>query len=293
MNNIGHAEIWPLTTTTVPPYTTTNAIFYGRKKFIIIDPAPSQPSQQEILVRRIKERQSLGDKFLGLALTHHHGDHIGSALFLSKLFKVPIWAHEKASAHLSFPITNLAHESLLDLGEHTQLCALYTPGHAESHLVFFDPIAHVLIAGDMITDRGTVLIPPQSGSLKIYLESLEFLTKLDIKIIIPAHGKAISEKASEFLYNACVHRYRRIRAILEVIEDASTSLDATDITLLVYKTTMSDALMFFAQLSVESSLQWLLESGLAEQVNYRWIARANPEEKERLLAYPNNTQITL
>ena len=288
MNNIGQAEIWPLNTLTIPPYTTTNTVFYGQKKFIIIDPAPSEPSLQEILVNRIKQRQALGDSLLGLALTHHHGDHIGSALFLSKLFEVPIYAHEKAAAHLPFSITNLEHQSHLDLGGHTKLQALHTPGHADSHIVFYDAQPQLLIAGDMITDKGTILIPPQSGSLRLYLKSLEKLCKLNLKIIIPAHGEAITKNPQAFLQKALLHRYERIKAILETLERASTSMDATDLTLAVYKTNMSDALMFFAQLSVESSLQWLLEAGLAKQVNYRWVFENNFDAKELLLKHAPN-----
>jgi len=283
MNNIGQAEIWPLNTLTVPPYTTTNAVFYGQKKFIIIDPGPSEAQAQEVLINRIKERQALGHNFLGLALTHHHGDHIGSALVLNTYFNVPIWAHEHAAAHVPFSITKLEPSYIFDLGDATKLQVIYTPGHSESHVVFYDAQSQFLIAGDMITDRGTILIPPQSGSLRIYLQSLELLTKLCIKILIPGHGEAITQNAKSFLQRALVHRYERIKAILDTLEHARESLDATDITVAVYKTTMSDSLMFFSQLSVESSLQWLLEAGLAKKINYRWVYEPQPQAREYLI----------
>lgn len=265
------------------PYTTTNAIFYGQKKFILIDPGPSEAKDQEILITRVIERQTLGHNFLGVALTHHHGDHTGAARVLSTYFNVPIWAHENASAQVPFTITKFEFPYSFNLGDDTKLHVIYTPGHSESHVIFYDARAQVLMAGDMITDRGTILIPPQSGSLRIYLQSLELISDLNIKILIPAHGKAITKNCHTFLQKALLHRYERIITILDTLKHANKSLDATDITIAVYQTTMSDALMFFSQLSVESSLLWLLEAGLAQRVNYKWIYEPNDQAYENIL----------
>lgn len=283
-------DIIPLTTTTVPPYTATNTIIYGKTSFIVVDPGTSDRDQQEILRQHIIRRTKQGHRFLGIGLTHHHGDHVKSAPFLKEHFNVKIMAHPQAAPRLKFPVDHLIADQEIILQEKDLLLtAIYTPGHAEDHVVFFDSINHVLIAGDMITDRGTVLIPPPSGSLFAYLKSLDSLTKLQLKTIIPAHGQAITEKAQAFLIQAIRHRYQRIVAVLDILKkNPELTLDATDITLAIYGHLTTKDLLTFAQLSVESSLCWLKDMHLVKNVNYKWqvIFEGIDEKRHELLLLP-------
>jgi endoribonuclease LACTB2 len=273
MARIGCAEILPLKTVTVPPYTTTNAVIYGHKSFVVIDPGSPDHEQQLLLIERLSARIDEGHDFLGVLLTHHHGDHTKGALKISKDFSVPIMAHDNARHHLSFTVDRvLFDQEVVFLEDNLSVQARYTPGHADDHMVYYDELNGVLIAGDMITDRGTVLIPPLQGDLKTYLESLDSLTTLKLKIIIPAHGKAIIEKPLEFLLKALKHRYERISSVFDVLcVTNQATLDATDITHKVYGTSIPDNVMIFAQLSVESSLQWLNDNGLVKKVDHRWL----------------------
>lgn len=278
------ATILPLKTVTVPPYTTTNTIIYGLKKFIVIDPAPLDKAHQEFLVNYIKNRIECGDSFLGIYLTHHHGDHCGAAEIVKQYFKIPVAAHESAASLLSCDL-----DIPLKGSEHIDcdpcvIRIIHTPGHADSHLVFYEEQEKTLVAGDMVTDRGCVLIPPGSGSLKVYLESMQSLTKLNINAIIPAHGQVIENNAQAFLLRAIRHRLGRIAAILEVLDEKEQALDATDLTLAVYKNTTSESLMPFAQLSVESSLSWLLAEGLViKNKEHRWQSARDKNKKEQSL----------
>jgi len=277
-------DIIPLTTTTVPPYTSTNTVIYGNKSFLVIDPGTSDKDQQEILRRQITQRIDEGRKFLGVGLTHHHGDHVKSAVFLKSHFDIKIMAHPNAAQRLKFPVDHLISDGEIVLQENDlALTALYTPGHADDHVVFFDDKTGILIAGDMITDRGTVLIPPPTGSLKSYLESLDKLTRLStLKMIIPAHGNAIRENPRPFLINAVKHRYQRILSVLDMlIKNNQLSLDATDITLATYGHLTSKDLLTFAQLSVESSLHWLHEMNFIKNVNFKWQVVSHDLEKTR------------
>jgi glyoxylase-like metal-dependent hydrolase (beta-lactamase superfamily II) len=279
-----HALVLPLKTVTVPPFTTTNTVIYGVRDFVVIDPAPSELSAQQILLSHIDERLKEGHKFLGVFLTHHHNDHTQSASLLRDSYDVPIAAHQAAESHLSFAIDRrLLDGDKILVAEGCELRAIYSPGHADSHMVYYDALSLVLIAGDMITDRGCVLIPPGSGCLKTYLENLQKLSLLKLKAIIPAHGKIVSENPNQFLEQALRHRYQRILSILETLKRRSSALSAYDITLEVYRNGVNDALLPFAQLSVESSLSWLLANGLAEQnENYCYTA-CNIEEKSEAL----------
>lgn len=278
------ATIIPLKTNTVPPYTTTNAVLYGAEQFIVVDPGPSDAAAQKLLIKIIEKRIARKEKFLGVYLSHHHRDHCDAAVRLREYFKVPIAAHEQAHQELSFPLdVAMPGDAFITIGSH-RIEALYTPGHATSHMVYYDPIDKVLIAGDMLTDKGCVLIPPTSGSLRVYLQSMERLMVLPIKTLIPAHGDAIKDKAEAFVLHAILHRLGRIKAIVETLEQQHESMDATDITRAVYQGSIDEKLMFFAQLSVESSLQWLQEAGLAQKnAAYRWVKSGNEELKQREL----------
>lgn len=269
--------IFPLKTTTVPPYTTTNAVFYGRDNFLLIDPGSKKPDQQELISNYLNERIAAGQKFHGIYLTHHHGDHTRAAQVLAQRFSVPIFAHKNALPLLNFLAKPLGDDPIF-LEKDLSLIPLHTPGHSTDHVAFYDGHG-LLIAGDMITDRGTVLIPPGDGGLKIYLASLDALCKLFLTQIIPAHGNPITHEPRQFLLKALRHRYQRIKAVLDALACSDQDLDGTEITLRVYGESLPENLMVFAQLSVESSLEWLLEMDLVKNPNHKWRAMG----KESLL----------
>lgn len=279
MNQENLVHIFPLNTKTVPPYTTTNAVIYGINSFVLIDPGSSKLDQQELIANYLEERICLGHKFLGIYLTHHHGDHTRAAQVLQARFKVDIYAHKNALPLLGFSAFLLDERPIIL--DKNILTPIYTPGHSDDHMVFYDDYG-LLIAGDMITDRGTVLIPPGSGGLKIYLQSLKKLTKLKLTKIIPAHGEPITKKPNLFLLKALKHRYERILAVLNAIETSKEWLDGTDITKLVYGSSLEENLLVFAQLSVESSLEWLEESGLVKKTNYKWQALSSKDRQQIL-----------
>lgn len=282
------AEILSLHTATVPPYTTTNTILYGEKNFLVIDPATKDKSHQDFLINHIQARLPKSHTFLSVLLTHHHGDHTGAAEILRETFKVPILAHPRLADQVDFSIDKEINEGdEIKFDNNNCMKALYTPGHADSHLVFFDEQEGYLVAGDMITDRGTILIPPNNGSLKIYLQSLNRLSALPLKAVIPAHGQCIVDRPRHFLLRAIKHRLERILEIAKVLESAQPTMDATDITNAVYKRHIADNLMFFAQLSVESSLHWLKENHLAVFEAYRWrLSDIFAAQKQLLILEP-------
>lgn len=278
-------EIVPVKTMTVPPYTTTNAIFFGNQAFWVIDPGTPDDDQRQLLRNYIEKRHKEGHQFLGVCLTHHHGDHSKAAQYLAEHFSVPILAHQNAVPHLKFPVRPMADREMLAYGQEPPLSIIYTPGHADDHVVYYQRDHGLLIAGDMITDRGTILIPPVGGSLKIYLDSLNALTLLPLTAIIPAHGDIIVEAPNAFLIKAMKHRYERIAAVLATIKNQD-ALDATDITRLVYRDSIAENLLVFAQLSVESSLYWLKDLGLVENHRHRWqIATNAPNIEQEALSH--------
>lgn len=282
--SLAYAQVIPLKTVTVPPYTTTNAIVYGNQVFAVIDPGSPDVDDLSTLNHHIAQRIQSGHRCRGIFLTHHHGDHTKGACHLRDQFSLPIIAHKNACRHLNFSLDEMIDDdSCFVLDNTVSIKALYTPGHADDHVTYFDEQRGCVMAGDMITDRGTVLIPPLEGNLALYLESLDRLAALPIKSIIPAHGNCITKNPKSFLLLAMKHRYERIYAIFLTLAKESTYKDATDITMMVYGSTIADNQIFFAQLSTESSLQWLKNIGLAELVDYKWRC-TNRDPEGRVIA---------
>ncbi|HEY7050048.1 MAG TPA: MBL fold metallo-hydrolase [Jatrophihabitantaceae bacterium] len=67
-----------------------------------------------------------------------------------------------------------------------------TPGHTRGHVVFYDPDAGALFAGDHVLPHITPSIgfevPPSESPLRDYLESLRLVRSLPDAKLLPAHG---------------------------------------------------------------------------------------------------------
>jgi glyoxylase-like metal-dependent hydrolase (beta-lactamase superfamily II) len=93
------------------------------------------------------------------------------------------------------------------------LTVLHTPGHAPGHLCFFDETWGSLVAGDMVTGLGTVVIDPPLGDMDAYLASLDKLLALAPETLFPAHGPAIRDAAGKLREVAEHRRWREERVL--------------------------------------------------------------------------------
>jgi len=64
---------------------------------------------------------------------------------------------------------------------------MHAPGHASDHIVLYEPSEGVLWSGDILSD---LEIPYVCQSLVAYRRTLERLAKLEIRLLVPAHGNA-------------------------------------------------------------------------------------------------------
>ena len=69
---------------------------------------------------------------------------------------------------------------------------IHAPGHAPDHAAAYAPNDGILWAADMLSE---VEIPYVCHSLGSYQKTLERLAKLEIRLLVPAHGHATSNKA--------------------------------------------------------------------------------------------------
>ena len=117
---------------------------------------------------------------------------------------VPDW-ELKMLTEASFSLRNsvypLGKAELLKPGDNIsmepfQFQAVLTPGHARGHLCFYEPAKKYLFTGDHILAETVPIIcyHPQSGEnpLGDYVTSVNTLSKLEVRFILPGHGPVFS-----------------------------------------------------------------------------------------------------
>lgn len=222
-------RLLPSRTPTLPPARHTNAYLVGHDPAWLIDPATPYPDAQAALERSLSEAPG---RIAGILLTHDHADHVGAAEFVASRFDLPILAHERTARRLH---GRPRVDRLLSDGERLpvghadgaagELHCLFTPGHAQGHLCFFEPRYGGLVAGDMVSTLSSILIDPEDGDMAAYMASLARLAKLPVQIVYPAHGPADS-RGVRVIEDQLEHRRERERAVLEAARSGPVELDA-------------------------------------------------------------------
>jgi len=97
------------------------------------------------------------------------------------------------------------------------LQVLWMPGHSPGHISLFEPAHKLLFSGDFIlpTITPNVSLRPQdeSNPLGNFINSLKRVRQLDVKLILPAHGKpfaGLQERADELIQH---HKQRNLEIL--------------------------------------------------------------------------------
>ena len=139
---------------------------------------------------------------------------------------------------------------------------LHTPGHAQGHVCLHEETSGTLVVGDMVASKGTILIAPGDGDMRVYLEQLARLARLEASLALPAHGEPI-DAPTAFFQRYIEHRKmreERIHAALVARGDAGAS--ATELVRDAYADA-SPAVWPIAIISLEAHLLKLVEDGRA------------------------------
>jgi glyoxylase-like metal-dependent hydrolase (beta-lactamase superfamily II) len=209
-------RVLALRTPTLPPAAHTNVYLVGpdRGPVIAVDPGSPYPEEQAALDAVLADLP-----IEAIALTHHHGDHVGGAAVLAERWGVPIVAHAATARRLE-GIVEVTRT--LDDGEaFGAMNSVFTPGHAEGHLCF--EVGGATIAGDMVAGIGTILIDPSEGNMALYVASLEKLLARPAATLLPAHGPPIVDgpaKLREYL----AHRRMREDKVVGALGDTPRTL---------------------------------------------------------------------
>jgi glyoxylase-like metal-dependent hydrolase (beta-lactamase superfamily II) len=140
-----------------------------------------------------------------------------------------------------------------------------TPGHAPSHVCFFQPERRLLISGDHVLGRVTLhfdfgYTPDPAGE---FLHSLEKVEDLDARLCLAGHGRTFTD------VRAHIHAYRqlvarRLQAVLDMI--AFEPLTGIEIVPHVFGEAPSEMMIAEWMSETLAYLQHLEMTGRAERI---------------------------
>ena len=259
-------EVVPVKTATLPPADHTNAYLVGdpEGEFVLVDPACRMREGMEQLAEAVDRHH--GD-LIAILFTHSHGDHIGDMDLLREAFDVPVWGSEYTSKTVHCDRI-LADGEILQLGNQ-EWTVLITPGHHPGHICLLSKAG--LVAGDMVAGIGTILIPPGTGDMDLYIEQLQRLRDMEPHLMFPSHGPVISLPEKTLTYYI-KHRKERHQRVLDAVDSGLTPV--SEISVQAYANT-PDA---HPGLAKDQTLAHLLSherSGRVQQTGQGWISGEN------------------
>ena len=211
-------EVVPIKTATLPPADHTNCYLVGDPdgSFVLVDPAIRMREDMEALSTAVERHKG---ELKAVLFTHSHGDHLADMSLLREAFAVPVWG--SAHTHLSVPCDRiLVDGEVLELGVQ-QWEVLITPGHHPGHVCLLSEAG--LIAGDMVAGFGTILVPPHTGDMGVYIEQLQRLSGSNPHLIFPSHGPVVAQP-QRLLNRYIDHRLKRHERVLNAVKSGLNDL---------------------------------------------------------------------
>ena len=255
-------EVVPVKTATLPPADHTNAYLVGdpNGEFVLVDPACRMREGMEDLAEAVDRHRG---ELIAILFTHSHGDHIGDMDLLREAFDVPVWGSEYTSRTVHC-------DRILSDGEILQLgcqewTVLVTPGHHPGHVCLLSEAG--LVAGDMVAGIGTILIPPGTGDMDVYIEQLQRLQQLEPHLMFPSHGPVIPLPDKTLSYYI-KHRMERHQRVLDAVKSGHRTV--SEISIEAYANT-PDAHPGLAQDQTLAHLLSHERAGRVQQTSQGWI----------------------
>lgn len=206
-------------TPTLPPATHTNSYALGAQEVLLVEPATPHPDELRAWIAWARALPATGRTPVAIVATHHHVDHVGGVDVLTRELGLPLWAHEATASRLDTPVARrlVDGEDIVLQGPLVERWrVLHTPGHAPGHVCLWNDEERAVVVGDMVASVGTILIEPNDGDMRVYLEQLERLAALDARVALPAHGEPIDDPTR--LFRAYVtHRLMREAKVLAAV----------------------------------------------------------------------------
>lgn len=250
-----------------------NAFLVKGDTLSLFDVGPKMPETYEALKWGIQQAGYSMNDVEQVILTHHHPDHAGwvDAFPHAKILGHPYVDHflRKESSFLQYRDTFMREQLLLggvpsdkieriitvpgeidlfgtlpltdflkdgdEVPGHPGLIAYYTPGHAQSHLIFVHEKSNSAIGGDLLLDKVTpnpLVEPPVDLSMNRpkyfvqYNESLKKLKQFHLNKLYTGHGKDL-ENVNELIDMLLNKNHERAMQVLQLLDEPKTVMDVT------------------------------------------------------------------
>lgn len=187
------------------PFGTNTYVVNNGQQVLLVDPACSNPYEEQMLYRYIEDLRFKIEDFRIIA-THGHLDHLWGAKWATEQWHTPVLMHEAdipmAQAMQQqydlfgihrlaegFPIEDIK-SSILNLkSQMSNFELLETPGHTPGSICLYWPEEKVLLSGDTLFQMGYGRTDLPGGNMGQLIESLEHLFTLPADTLVyPGHG---------------------------------------------------------------------------------------------------------
>lgn len=261
----------PLRAPTLPPATTQNCWVLDGDPVLVVDPGTPSADERVALFHTLDGLTRDGRE-VQVVLSHHHHDHVASAVAVKERYHATVLAHPATQDRLPKRVVDEAIEDghVFDLGKwgHRpwRVRALHTPGHAPGHLALRDERWGAIFAGDLVSGVSTILVDPEEGDMAQYVASLQRCADAKPPIVLPGHGPALPGGAFQ---KTLEHRAMREQKVIAALRAEPRTVQ--DMLPEVYDDTPQEAWPLAAR-SLESVLRKLEREGKAQRADGGWIS---------------------
>jgi glyoxylase-like metal-dependent hydrolase (beta-lactamase superfamily II) len=203
--------------------TNSYVVRMGPDHVVAIDPGPADDAHLGAIVHAA---HALGAPLTHILVTHGHPDHYPGAAPLARTTGARVVAH--ANARFPHDATLGDGEPLAVAGDAT-IAAYDTQGHSRDSLTFALTAdgETALFTGDLVIGRGTVVVAPPNGDMRVYQASLRRMRAQfpHAAAIYGGHGPRIDDvpaKLDEYL----AHREMRERNVLDALRAEPQTIPA-------------------------------------------------------------------
>jgi glyoxylase-like metal-dependent hydrolase (beta-lactamase superfamily II) len=247
--------------------TGTNTYLVGRDERAVIDPGPDDPAHIQAILA------AGGGRIRQILCTHTHSDHTESAAKIASLTGASLVGMSSPNTAHDDPLVLdrvVADGDSIDV-DGISLRTVFTPGHASNHVCFLIEGTGMLFTGDHIMQGSTVVIWPPDGNMKQYLDSLERLHGVSMKILAPGHGYLIGDPHAE-VDRLVQHRLRREQKVRAAMQAARGSATLEMLLPQVYAD-VPETLHAIAAQSLQAHLEKLVEDAEVDLIAGRYVSK--------------------